>query len=259
MDKGRLKEYIGAIWKAASGLRDRFLREARRLPEYARGAQTGFVRYLHRLGSEPLIRFKTLAWSIVAVFLGISILSDSNPYRLLVPGLAFPLPVPDEREATELYGMSRESRESISVRRLLDTSGDVEDRAHRIARVISMPPGLRESVQGTDYYSLDYLPEFNHAIRKIWFVPDLHSGLLIIDIRRATLDDEVQIFFSAHEAHARTETEIVDAYFHSLTASIFSAIPEVQCVQYLIDGQPGSIPGVRFPLDVRYTRPDGQS
>ncbi|MCB1323990.1 MAG: hypothetical protein H7A21_01345 [Spirochaetales bacterium] len=259
MNKEQLKERIGATWAIVRGFWYRTLVEARRLPEHARTAKTAFVRYIHRLGSEPRVRFKTLAWSIVAVFLGISILSSSNPYRLLVPFLAFPLPVPDEREPIELYGISRESRQSISVRRLLDTNGDIEERAHRIARVISMPPGLRESVQGTDYYSLDYLPEFNHAIRKIWFVPDMHSGLLIIDIRRATLDDEVQIFFSAHEAHARTETEIVDAYFHSLTASIFSAIPEVQCVQYLIDGQPGSIPGVRFPLDVRYTRPDGQS
>jgi hypothetical protein len=217
---------------------------------------------------------------VVIIFLSINILTGGNPFRLLVPGMAFQPPTLDGRPIVEMRGVARTNDQLISYKRRMADQESVEAAVGKLAFLVSEPVGLREGMNERESYAdLEPLPRLGFAVRQVWF-RKAEAGAVIVDLRKATLLKETSLFHkNRHRASTvpaeaqeqeddkdrsrrrrQTEAETqalahyLDSYFRSLTASIFSSRQDVGSVMYLLDGEPDTIEAMEFDLDVRYTR-----
>ncbi len=259
------------------------------------GFETGkqFVLGLSRDGHARML---TVLWTVCVSVLGISILSVSNPLRLLVPGLVFPLPAADNRVTIEIIGIGRTTNALTTYRRRLQPAADTQGMIQRLVHLVSEPVGLREGLSDqAGFADLEPLPRLGFALRKVWFRSA--GGEMILDFRRETLEKETELFHKNRhrasnvpaegdedrpsvEADADAEEEAgkegkdsekkakkspaesneealghyLDSYFRSLTASIFHSQKDVRSILFLLDGAPGTLNGMSFKLDRRYTR-----
>ena len=230
---------------------------AAKIPELFRTAQAGVRGYIEDLTQKPEVRFRTVLWAICIMFVGFFTLVGTNPFRLLVPDAFFHPPAQDARESVAIYGISLESGKTVRIQRYLDLSVTGETRLRRIAAAVSQPPGLQEGLGDSNYADLMPLPDLHLSIRAVWF-PNKQQDTVIIDLRAESLSDEVDRFLANREGTERSDnTELLDAYFRALTASLFEQMPAIGSLDYLIDGERRSVPGMQFDLSRRYTRGAG--
>jgi len=207
-----------------------------------------------RLNAEPGLRFRTAAWSFGVIFAGLFVLTGLNPFALLAPFLGYEPPRQDNRRLVRLYGAEAGAGQATPAPRLLYLGGDLEKDIRRLAAATGRPLEITQK-SGADYQELESLPEFHQAIRKIWFLDESNQGRLLIDLRGATLDRELERFLEGRsDANEDSERFYQDAYFSALTASIFRLSPDVASVEYLIDGRRRSRTDMRFDLSKRYLR-----
>lgn len=213
--------------------------------------------YLQRLASEPQVRFRTVLWAIFMMFVGFFTLVGTNPFRLLIPNAFFHPPVSDARPLVKLAGISVEDQSVVEVPRRLSLEGDAVAIAQRVAIAVSRPPGLLEARTGATYADLEPLPDLGLSIRRIW-MPGAESRAvaehLLIDLRADSLESEVDRFLLNREADAADRQRLVDGYFRAFSQSLFSVLPALQRVDFLVDGERRAVPGMRFRLDQRVTR-----
>lgn len=244
--------------------------------------------YLNDLSQKPTTRFMTILWAVCAIFLGITILSASNPLLLLFPGQVFAVPFQDLRPNIEFRGIARTTGKLVAYQRPVQEEASVEANVRKYTFLVSEPVGLSEtSLNDKDYADLEPLPRLGFALRRAWFRGE-PSGQLILDFRRDTLLKETSLFhknrFRASEVPAEQDegddeedkkkakereqrrkrsqeieraalAHYLDLYFRALTATIFAAKSEVKSVLYLLDGEADTIDEMEFDLDVRYARP----
>ena len=117
---------------------------------------------------------------------------------------------------------------------------------------MSRPAGLQESLGGADYADLEPLPDLGLAIRRVWFPGG--PAHLLIDLRSTSLEEEVDHFLLSRTDGARPQTILLDGFFRAFTASVFEQMPEVQTIDYLVDGTRRNLPGMEFNLEQQYTR-----
>lgn len=213
--------------------------------------------YLQRLATEPQVRFRTVLWAIGIMFVGFFTLVGTNPLRLLIPDAFFHPPVNDSRPLIQMAGISVEDQGVVEVPRRISLEGDAVTIAQRVAIAVSRPPGLLEARTGAVFADLEPLPDLGLAIRRIW-VPGMESRAavehLLIDLRAESLESEVDRFLLNREADAADRQRLVDGYFRAFSQSLFNALPALQRVDFLVDGERRALPGMRFRLDERVTR-----
>lgn len=255
-DTAAIQTRLRSIAKGLSTYAQDLPSKLKRLPTIVRSLPGRLNATHQRLMNDQSLRFKTVCWSLVITFVSICILSNSNPFRLLIPGWAVALPAVEQRAYVRVYGISRDSGQPVAATRPVSLDGGMEERLQRVAFLVNQPMGLDEKQFDESYRSLDFLPDLGYAIKRIWFVENLAGGLVIVDLRKETVMQELDSFYRARQSTAEDsdEMQLADAYFISYTASIFSVEDKAQAVQYLLDGQSAALPGMRFDLSRRYLR-----
>lgn len=244
----------GSAGAGASAMPGRVIAALRELPgrlgPAARDFWSWFRKYLGGLSHQPELRFRTVLWAICIMFVGFFTLVGTNPFRLLIPDSFFHPPATDSRATVSLYGISVENQEPVKIQRRVSLEGEPERLVSRIAFAVSRPPGLQEGRGGGDYADLEPLPDLGLALRRVWF-PNGASRVLI-DLRRASLDAELDRFLLNRVDGARNRTALLDGFFRAYTASLFELMPELRRVEYLLDGKRSAFPGMQFRLDYVY-------
>ncbi len=208
-----------------------------------------FMDYIRRLHSDHRTRINTFSWTLVILFVGVSLISSSNPFRLMVPGLAYPRPVSDQREQVTLYGVERSTGRIIPMKRYLYRDDSTEQNVIRLAFALTESVGLRELEPESQYYNNAPLPELGFAIRKVWIRTRNGKRILVVDLRRDTLEEETVRFLKGRESSTRGRVFYLEGFFQVFTASLFHVEKNIQVIRYLLDGKPGSLRGVNYPLD----------
>lgn len=216
----------------------------------ARRFITWFRKYLSDLSSQPVVRFRTVLWAIVLMFVGFFTLVGTNPYRLLIPDAFFHPPATDGRAAVVLYGISVENQRPVKIGRRMSMDGTQDQLVTRIAFAVSRPSGLQEGRGGIDYADLEPLPDLGLAIRRVWY-PTADSHVLI-DLREKSLYGEMDRFLLNRTDGARNRSRLLDGFFRAYTASLFELMPALKQIDFLVDGERRALPGMQFRLDRRY-------
>ncbi len=236
------------------------------------GALLGGIRgYISGLSSEPRTRYLTVLWGFVFIFLGISLLSASNPFRLLIPGSVFPKPIRDSRQAVKVYGVKNDLSGIKAVNRLMLPATDVGKRMRRLAFLISRPAGLREGAEAVAA-NLAPMPNLGLGIRRVWFSNKGNTGLVVVDMRRSAMDTELTRFLKARRAsrrgkkaasdrrrqrkekaeQAKLQARYLDGWFRALAASALEG-KDVRSVRFLLDGEVARVRGMEFDLRDEHT------
>ncbi|MDH5656224.1 MAG: hypothetical protein OEZ34_09965, partial [Spirochaetia bacterium] len=178
---------------------------------------------------------------------GFFVLARVNPFRFIIPGLVYPIPVRDSREVQEIYLFSSEEKILKKIKKKLYISESIEQNIKNLSFAISGHKELREEVYL--FSDAEILPNLGYAVKKVWFYNENQSGKLIIDLREETLEEELALFFKDRQfPEYKTKSYFLDAYFDSLTRSILSIEKDVKIVIYLIDGEGKRLPDMRFNL-----------
>ncbi len=227
-------------------------------------------RWLTRLATERSVRFKSFGWLVAILFISFSILSQLNPFYLLIPNHIIPFPIWDIREKYSFYGITGEEERLLSIKRPYRFSADPEVRMRQIAYVIATPPGIQEERSAESSY-LRSLPHFGTAIGKVWL---FQSDLLIIDLNGSALEKEWQLFSqrtvwqNSEQVSAAASAKIfgeeadldreggrfLDLFFGAFIASVFAIETDVDAILFLVDGQKRAIPAMQVDLSKRYSR-----
>ena len=222
--------------------------------EWKEGLVNGVTNYIANLSTSARTRFLTVMWGFCLIFLGVTFLGAVNPLRLLIPGVVFPLPATSVQLDVKIYGVDTDTGKLIEVQRRMAPIQDPLRKFREIAYLVARPRGFRQEgpLDATDIMPL---PRLGYSIRKIWFQNKQSQGRLILDLRRSTLDAELERF-----ARVRTKKGGVgqyrnmDAYFYSLTATLFLVAPEVKSLVYLLDGESKKIDAMKFDLSRPYQK-----
>ena len=212
-------------------------------------AWVAFLAYAQSLQTSPRARYLTLVWIFFSVFAGTVLLSASNPLRLLVPALAFPIPKKDSRPTVTLYSVTAVGRALVPIRRRIQLSPDSTKLAQRILFALTRPPAVQVQ-ESDDFRDLIPLPGLGASVRGIWARP---NGLLVLDLRSVSLADDLQKT-AENRRPLRTEAEYMDAFIRSYARSVFEVIPQLRTVQFLIDGERKVWKGLSFDLRLPITR-----
>ncbi|MCE9596483.1 MAG: hypothetical protein K8S54_00815 [Spirochaetia bacterium] len=192
------------------------------------------------------MRMMTVLWSIVICFVSVCILGKVNPFQSIIPVLGIHLPVRDSRIPVELKAYSFESKTLQSVMRRLPTDGMPDRNVMRIALALSETAGIQETSA-----VVENMPDYGFSLKRVWV---LKEGGCLIDLRSSTLLAETEIFLKNRDQKDRKpQAYYMDAYFQSLTASIFSAKTGCKNVSYLVDGSSGKIKDMTFDLQKSYS------
>lgn len=208
--------------------------------------QTMTHRLLHSINHDKNMRIATLGLSFAIIFVGINILAETNPFGLFWPGGSYPIPRHNSRKPVEVHVVERDTGKAIPTKRFLLSDENQQAMIRRLAMLITAPNELRVDHAGeNDYTNTEPMPELGMSIRKIWFIDDT----LFIDLREKSLLEEPERFMENRKTIENKDVNYyLDAYFHALTPSLFSIFPDVQKIQYLVDGNPGGIRGMNFDL-----------
>ncbi len=253
--KKGLLSIAGAVRSGIPLLPGKIKKFFRSIPAFVSAAMKIFYRYLESLQSSPRTRYLTILWSLVIVFAGVSVLSSSNPYRLIIPGLAYPFPVRDQRTTVKMYGISLQTGKIVQYSRRVLMDSSVERNAERILFTLSAPQELRENLKaGTE--ELENLPELGYAVRKIWFRAQGNGGDLIIDMRGQTLESESKLFLKSRSLDEKGQGALLDNYFTALSVTLLAMPGKINGIVYLIDGTTKSVAGMQMDLRKRYESKD---
>lgn len=226
-------------------------------------------RWLNLLTVRPALRLLTLGWMLAIIFVSFSVLAGLNPFHLLLPGRAIPFPNWDPRPIFTFYGLAGEPARLVPIKRLYDLSDSIEPRTRQIAYAITTPTGIQEGQSGKEGYLhegyLHALPLFGNAIRKAW---SLEPALLIVDLNRAALENELRLFsrrFSSWEISQEPSQQILrpkeqgglllDHFFRVFIASLLEINGDLDSILFLLDGRQGTIASMKMvDLSRRYGR-----
>jgi len=260
----RLKDFVTAIVRATPSflkrevplLPGRIVKFTKSLPGHWRAVKKFILDYLADLEVNPGTRFLTAAWSVAIVFFSVSALSSSNPFRLLIPGVAFPIPVRDHRDKISIFGLSHESQKPVRVNRLLLLDTNSERLAEKIAFAVSRPLTLTDSEMNPGL-DLEVMPDLGFALSRSWKYDLKGRKFLVLDFNRAILNEELQSFMRGRSQTDKKPEAFLDDYFRLLASSVFE-VPSigVDSVVFLIDGNSQAIPGMTFDLKKAYTKSD---
>jgi len=118
-----------------------------------------------------------------------------------------------------------------------------EKNVTRIALALSKTAGIQETAA-----IAEILPDYGYSIKRVWVLSD---GGCLIDLRPRTLKDETDAFLRNRGLkETRPQAYCMDAYFRSLTASIFSAQAGCKSIRYLLDGTSDSPKDMAFDLRI---------
>ena len=192
-------------------------------------------------------------WSYCIIFVGISVLSVSNPFRLFLPATVFPMPVKDIRTEVELYSISNVTGKPIAVtRKIYLDENSLEKSVRRISFEVGRLPEF-DGFGADEYREIAVLPEFAYAIRSIWLRNDGDKYRLILDLRSESLQDEMNKFIEEHSVQDfQAQMNFYDGYFQVLTMSLFRVHKNIQKISYRIDGRRDRWPGMSFDLSRAY-------
>lgn len=198
-------------------------------------------------------RWLIVLWSYCIIFVGISILSVSNPFRLFLPAVVFPLPVEDARTEVELYSISNTTGKPISVtRKIYLDKADVEKSVRRISFEVGRLPEF-DGFGADEYREIAVLPEFAYALRNVWLRNDAGKYRLILDLRSESLQNEMNKFLKEHSVQDfQEQMSYFDGYFQVLTMSLFRVHRDIQKISFRIDGRRDRWPGMSFDLSRVY-------
>src|SRR5690554_1208732 len=107
--------------------------------KYLQPLRTRLSRLIDRYEAEPPFRLYLLAWAVFLTLVSGSVLTSSNPFRLLVPGLSYAFPVVDSREEITYYTLSRLDQRMIQLHEKMIKTGDFEQDARRLAYIVRTP------------------------------------------------------------------------------------------------------------------------
>lgn len=243
----RIGSGIAGFFRGAKSYSVRFFYFVKRMVGVTGRLLTAYWSSLHE---HAQTRFLTMAWSFVIVFAALMILSGSNPFRLLIPGLTFRWPVQDARVPVRIFQVPRGTDAPVAMERRLLIEPSVERNAERVAVAIST---MEEAEDDRSTIILEPLPDFGFALRKAWYRED--RGELILDFRKRTIQEEIERFFRGRtDAGKKERGRILDLYFTALTQSIFSALPAPKTITYLVDGQNSPIEDMSYKLTEKKSR-----
>jgi hypothetical protein len=206
-------------------------------------------KFFDALMEKPRLRYLSFIWSIVIIFAGFHLLVQVNPLRLIFPGLIYSFPVFDKRQIKSIYIFSAKEMELKKIDKKIYLSDDQEKNIHNLAFIISGQFDLRD--EKYDQIESEIYPNLGFAIKKIWFYNENQAGKLIVDLREKTIDEEFDIFFKDREFPAhKTKSYFLDAYFQSLTRSIFSIEDKIKLVIFLVDGKSKSLADMKFDMSL---------
>lgn len=188
---------------------------------------------LDRFQAEAAFRLQVLAWAVFAVIVAGSVLTHSNPFRLLVPGLAYSFPRLDHRQEIRYFTLSRKDLSLVERTEKMERTGQLEQDARHLAFILRKPFAL---VQGRTRPSADgyFFPSYDLGIQRMW----LKGDELLIDMDASFLNREY-----SHHARAASATgesdearQTAQMFQTCLTLTIFENFPEVKRITYLPDG-----------------------
>lgn len=196
------------------------------------------------------IRTLTILWSVFFLFLAGSILSQMNPFRLLIPGAVFPFPASDERVLVPVYGYSRDENQIQKAEQRLLKSGSTGEMIFRYARIVSNPGNvLARDFEGLT--NLQTLPFYSLAIRHAW----VRDSKAIIDFRKKAIIQETASFRRARAFNEEVENvPEFERYLQCLALTILENEQSVQQVQFLVDGRPATESDFEFSAGDTITR-----
>lgn len=182
--------------------------------------------------AEPAFRLQMFAWSLFVILVSGSILTSSNLFRLIVPGLSYQFPKFESRQEVSYYTLSRYEPKIIKLNEKLAKSDDLEQYARVLSFVIRKPFPL---VQGEARPSAAgyFFPAVDLAIQRFWF----EDATLFIDIDSNALESEIKKHSGAiaglsDEENAKT----AQVYQTCLTLTLFENFDQVNRILYLKDG-----------------------
>lgn len=221
-------------------------------------APFAFVKKIfHRILREDRVRILSFYWSIAIIFLSFAILSSSNPFRLLVPGLAWQMPGHDWRSKVKLYGVDRNTGVLIPTTRLILKDKEPHILIRRIAEAVGSVPSLAERKYLDHSSGTEVLPSLGLAIKRGWVLEQNGKKRILVDLRKETLENEMAFFLRERSASEEKRQHYMDGFFKALTYSILSILDDYESVEYTIDGTPHStFPGMTFDLSKTYTHAD---
>jgi hypothetical protein len=188
---------------------------------------------IDRFETEPHFRLYLLAWAVLLILISGSVLTSSNPFRLLVPGLSYAIPALDTRDEIPYFTLSRHDRSMLRLHEKMKKSGDLERDARHLAYIVRSPFPL---VQGRSRPSAPayYFPELDLALRRFW----MKNGDLYIDVDTGYLNTLLQRYRSSSgEKREEDLTRIARMYQVCLTLTLFENFSEVKRIIFLEDGQ----------------------
>ncbi|MBW7856956.1 MAG: hypothetical protein H3C43_01320 [Leptonema sp. (in: Bacteria)] len=187
---------------------------------------------IDRFEAEPSFRLQLLAWSLFVMVVSGSILTASNLFRLVVPGLSYPFPHSENRQEIEYYTLSRYEPKIVKLNEKLAKTGDLEQDARSLSFVIRKPFPL---VQGEARPSAAgfFFPAVDLAIQRFWF----EGENLYIDVDSSALESEIKkhsgsVASSPDEKSANT----AKIFQICLTLTLFENFDQVNRIVYLKDG-----------------------
>ena len=205
--------------------------------------------YLQKMMRIPPNPFHLLLTLFVIIFVALSLLSDSNPFRLLFPAFSFPIPASDERKALTFYALSRRDASLVAMQGYLLKSDSLYLRLKLLASLLAEP--LHSKIKaGQAYTDLEVLPLLGNSIRRVW---QPYAGHIIIDMSKDAIADEMRLFNQA-SGNPKREGYYIDAFFRAFSVSIFQTEEELQSIEFWLDAQPGLLPSMNFNLRQKWTR-----
>ncbi len=200
--------------------------------KYLQPLRTRLSRLIDRYEAEPSFRLYLLAWAVFLTLVSGSVLTSSNPFRLLVPGLSYAFPVVDSREEITYYTLSRLDQRMIQLHEKMIKTGDFEQDARRLAYIVRTPFPLVQGKQRPSAAGF-FFPALDLAVSRFW----LRDGDLLIDVDTAYIQKEL----NRHRRSAGLDQDdkvmrLARMYQVCLTLTLFENFPEVKRILYLKDG-----------------------
>lgn len=190
-------------------------------------------RLIDRYEREREFRFYLFAWALFLVILSGSVLTHSNPFRLLVPGLSYSFPRLDPRQEIHYFTFSRRELKLVQLTEKMQQTGRFEDDARRLAYIVRKPIPL---VQGKLRSSAPayFFPAFDLALQRFW----LRGDELLIDVDTTFLKQELGRFERAagSAGDVNVSSRLASMFQVCLTLTLFENYPAIKRIIYLPDG-----------------------
>lgn len=186
-----------------------------------------------RLLNEGRFRFLTAIWSLVIIFFSVSVLAAQNPFKLLVPGLAFSYPQTAQFDRIEMQALTA-SGDYVTVNRMTRLADEPEKIIRSLAVIAVRPVDVEEQSPDIATYIFESLPAFGYALLHIWE----NENRVILNFQETSLKTILDEFIRERRGgQLQAEEHLFRAYFHILAHAVIENVPDVMEVHILIDGK----------------------